>query len=405
MKALPILLWINLAGVTALASGDLQAASKLQVDGVFSLGYMMADDNRYLGPDDGDDTLLSENVLRLTRSFDNGFALSGQIIYRDETDSFDNGIHLDFLQLDYRQHWWGEGQQTLTLGRFKSRQGLYNESRDIPMTRPSIILPQSVYLDIARNFLLSLDGVRFEDRIALAEADITVQLAAGKSHFDDKFSEVTLGKGADGDWDSGVNYYLDLRYEGPRLTAGINYNWSDIDYQPDPGAQVMVNFNGMTIPVPLASGHFDSRMITYTLQYFWDQLEVTAERNTRTFDTRGFYGTNVGNSQSRMSGEYLQLRYRPTQKWSLLARFDNFYVNADDKNGDSQAAAGNDRGYARSITRTLGLTWEPDNNWHLALEHHWISGAAWFPPIGKGIALPPLTSPWKMSAVQLSYRF
>lgn len=69
-----------------------------------------------------------------------------------------DGVRVDYLHADLGiGHWFG-GDADVMLGRIKIPLGLYNETRDVAGTRPSIILPQSVYYENSRTFLINSDG-------------------------------------------------------------------------------------------------------------------------------------------------------------------------------------------------------------------------------------------------------
>jgi hypothetical protein len=400
MTALRSLLWIT----SLVATQSTFAQQPIQFDGFVSIGYVDPESNQFLGSEDGEAAILTENVLRMTVPFENGLALSGQFLYREFGDNFDGGLRLDFLQLDYRSQWWGEGQQTASLGRFKARQGLYNETRDVPMTRPSILLPQSVYLDIARNFFLTLDGAKLNSLFPFERGDLSVELAVGRNQFDDKFSSMALGETAEGDWSSETNYYFDVRYESKSWTTAFNTSWIDVNYSPHSGAFLPILINDQPFALETTNGAFNSVMTTFSLQYTFTPVEFTYERNQREFETTGFY-PGVTSSKSTMGGQYLQARYFFNEDWTILARFDEFFINTDDKQGELLSQTGNSRGYARSYDRTLGVNWRINQHWYLSFEQHWVTGGSWLPPIGKGRQLPPLNDDWKMTAFQLSYHF
>jgi len=400
MKLLRLSLWIS----SLVTAPILFAEQQVQTNGFVSIGYLSPSENQFFGDENGDTAVLTENGIRVSMPFQNGWAFSGQMIYREAGDNYDGGVSIDFLQLDYRANWWGEGQQTATIGRFKSQQGLYNKTRDVPQTRPSILLPQSVYLDIARNFFLTLDGAKLNSNYPFEEGDLSVEIAIGKNRFDDKFSAMALGETAEGDWNSFTNHYLDIRYESQNWTAATTFAWVGLSYEPNPNAYLPIRFNNMLINLPTVYGEFESVMSTYSLQYTVMPFELSYEYNDRDFESFGFSAGSTP-SKTTMGGQYLQLRYFIERDLIVLARFDEFYINEDDKDGDEIVAGGNSRGYARSIDRTLGLTWRPAVDWQIAIEHHWINGGAWLPPIGKNAALPILDDDWELSAVQVSYQF
>ena len=254
--------YLPLISVAAL-SADTLLANQFSAEGVVSVGYIATDENTFLGDNNGDDAFLTENVLRLTYNTNKGFSVSGQVVYREAGDYVDNDPQIDFLQLEYRRNWVGDGEQAITLGRFKIKQGLYNQSRDIPFTRPSILLPQSVYLDNARNFNLSADGIELNGNHPFENSDLSWSIAVGDSVFDDKFNDTTLGSTATGDWDSENNLYANIQWDTQKVTLGASYNDIELDYTPGSNSFLPTQLpNGFVIPLPLFTGIFAADFYT-----------------------------------------------------------------------------------------------------------------------------------------------
>ena len=67
------------------------------------------------------------------------------------------------------------------LGRLKNPLGLYNETRDVPFTRPSVFLPQSVYFDKVRNLILSTDGLMFYGDYRTRYGNFSLTLGGGQA--------------------------------------------------------------------------------------------------------------------------------------------------------------------------------------------------------------------------------
>jgi hypothetical protein len=400
MKRLALLLLAINMPFTSLIKAD----NKVDFDGSISIGYLNPSDNSYFKEDGGESVIITENVLRVTAQLKRGFAISGQALYREAGDNYDGGLKLDFLQIDYRSQLWGEGQQTATFGRFKSRQGLYNETRDVPSTRPSILLPQSVYLDTARNFFLTLDGIKFRTVHPYDNGDLSFEIALGENSFDDKFSTMALGKTAEGNWSSETNRYFDIRYESSDWVAAANFAWVGIDYRPKPGAYLPIRVGNLEIPVATVNGKFDSLMSTYSIQYTFHPLEITLESNRREFDSRGF-SPGSPPSELTMGGQYIQFRWFVNEQWTALYRYDEFYSNTADQNGENLLTSGNSKRYANSKDKTIGLTWRPNAEWFVSFEYHFLKGGAWLPPLGKGSALPPLVNNWDLAGFQIAYLF
>ncbi|NNJ72194.1 MAG: hypothetical protein HKP09_03325 [Enterobacterales bacterium] len=369
------------------------------IEGFISLGYMSASDNNFLGDTNGDDAFLTENVLKANYSFGHGFSTSGQLLYREAGDKYDGGARIDFLQLDYHTHLFDDDSTNFTLGRFKTRQGLYNETRDIPYTRPSILLPQSVYLDNTRNFLLTTDGIKVRSSLPLEESDLTFEVGYGKNSPDDKFSEVTIAETAEGDWDSENNHYVDLRWESRNLTLGYNFANVVVNYTPNLGSFLTVDFMGFPIPVPMTPGQFETDFHTYSVQYREADWELTAELSLREFVTAGFTGGARGVTD--VDGGYVQFRYFVNDTWTTLIRYDD--VELDFLISGQGAGVPDD--LKKSTDLTLGLSWTINEDWQLMLEHHFIEGGAWLPPLTKTQLLPPLEPDWGLTAIQVSMKF
>ena len=400
MSKLRLLPLISLIALGSQAYADTHSGEKLTLDGFISFGYMAASDNNFFGDKDGEDAFLTENVLKANYSFGHGFSVSGQLLYREAGDKYDGGVRVDFFQLDYHTHMFGEGSNTFTLGRFKNRQGLYNETRDIPYTRPSILLPQSVYLDISRNFLLTTEGAKVRTHLPMEESDLFFELGYGENSPDDKFSEITIAETAQGKWDSDNNHYFDVRWESRNLTLAYNFTNVVVDYTPQPGAFINVNFMGMPIPIPMTPGQFETDFNTYSIQYRESDWELTMELSQREFITAGFSGPNAG-GVTDVNGGYLQFRYFINDAWTTLIRYDD--VELDFVLAGQGINVPED--LKNSTDLTLGLSWTINEDWQLMFEHHFVEGGAWLPPLTKTQILPPLTPDWGITAMQVSMKF
>ncbi len=390
----PLIASIGCLPLTALANA-------LHSEAVVSGGILAPSDNRFLSDENGEHAFLTENVLRLSLYFETGFSISGQVIYREAGDNYDSDPRIDFLQLDYRTSWYQDSEQVITLGRFKTRQGIYNESRDIPFTRPSILLPQSVYLDSTRNFQLSADGLRLRLYHPFAESDLSFGLASGQSTLDDKFSEVALAPTAKGNWDSDNNFYADVYWESQNWTLGMSFSDVALDYNASSDSFFQVDIGGgIIVPVPLIDGEFDASFTTLSAQYRQESWEFTAEAIERQFDSSGFA---IPDQQQRsyINGFYLQYRHLFNSRWSGLLRYDAMDIDFK----DNPPFASEDNNALEAIDKTLGIMWAPSEHWLVGFEYHYISGGAWIPPITKLTGANDFEKNWSLTALQISYKF
>ncbi|MBS1212726.1 MAG: hypothetical protein H6R26_1343, partial [Proteobacteria bacterium] len=131
----------------------------LQIHGFASQSYIHTTGNQFFGH--------STNMgsLDFTEMGINGswrpisqLQASMQIVYRRAGRTDDQDLRIDFGFLDYSFLSDSDDLLGIRLGRVVNPIGLYNDTRDMPFTRPSILLPQSIYFDINRNLALSSDG-------------------------------------------------------------------------------------------------------------------------------------------------------------------------------------------------------------------------------------------------------
>ena len=150
---------LALAGHGINASAD-SLPDGVQIHGFASQAMISTNHNNFFGNTENktgfDFTELGANVSwRLNPSLQ----LSAQAISRRAGEADNGALRLDFATVDYTLHASENARYGVYLGKIKNPYGLYNETRDVASTRPSILLPQSIYLDRIRNFVLSSPGV------------------------------------------------------------------------------------------------------------------------------------------------------------------------------------------------------------------------------------------------------
>lgn len=97
---------------------------------------------------------LNEVGLTITSQISPKFRVGFQLLSRDFGDMDNNKTQLDWAFADYRfRDYLG-----IRFGRVKLPYGLYNEGRDTDILRPMVFLPQSVYDENYRPYLLAYQG-------------------------------------------------------------------------------------------------------------------------------------------------------------------------------------------------------------------------------------------------------
>lgn len=158
--SLLLALWLGL--VSPWLQADSAAARRWQVGGFITQALVSSDANRFAGNSaSGVSTQLREIALYASGQPRANLRLAGQVMSRRAGQVDDGQPRIDYLLADLSLASQPHNSYGLRIGRLKSPLGFYNDTRDVAFTRPSIMLPQSVYFDRARNLELSVDGMMF----------------------------------------------------------------------------------------------------------------------------------------------------------------------------------------------------------------------------------------------------
>jgi hypothetical protein len=378
-----------------------QAKGKLSWGGFVSASYIDVNANNYYGYNSGDSGPLFEAGLRGFWYINPNWSVSGLVIAQESGDWFESGLDVDYLSLNYKVPTNEDWEVGFKLGRFKISNGIYGETRDVPFTRPSIVLPLSVYPHILKEQSLRADGIRLDlDYFTLNGQQYKFAASIGKEAFDESFSRRFFGQDQGGtfesEWNSSLhfsarpnaNWYLGLEYR--RLKMHLK---DSIDLAPS-ASPVSLPFD-FTI---------DTDQYIASLQYAQQRYELTSEFTMRRGGTYA-EGKNdaakplapIFDGSIDMNAFYLQGIFIVNQQWNLLARYDNSHFIDDDIETN-----------LRDLEDfALGVTWNFHRNFQLKLEHHWFVGTSMLPPVRD---LNPTRSNnperyWRLFAMQLSYRF
>ncbi|RKF15560.1 hypothetical protein DBZ36_14320 [Alginatibacterium sediminis] len=351
--------------------------------GFLSAGYIAPSDNNFYGFESGDSGPIYEAGLHGRWALSPRLSVSGLLSARDTGDWFENGLVVDHLSLN--ANLWSNQNWDLhaKLGRIKLKNGLYGTTRDVPFTKPSIILPQSIYPHILREQSLRSDGLSLDFyRNFGFEKELNINLTYGKEPYDPNMSKRFLGSQQEGTFESEVN-----------LSAFVSYR---------PNSTWFMAFQAreyaMTLEQALPGYDyvFDVRQYLASLQYSQQRFEISSELSFRDGGTYGKPDLAVFTGSVDMWSGYVNAIYylRPTVE--LWARYDHSQFIPDyipDK-------------YKRLQDIAIGTTWNFHSQWQLKAEYHWFKGVSMIPPIRD--LYGPDGNPkmyWQMAAVQLSFRF
>ena len=383
----------------------------LQIHGFASQGYITTSDNDVFGnSDSGGSFGLTEAGLNVSVRPLPKLQLSAQVLSRRAGKGNSGMPRLDYAILDYQLYSYDANQYGIRVGRLKNPFGFYNETRDVAHTRPSILLPQSIYFDRTRNLGLSGDSVQLYGETAIGNlGTFSTQFGVWWPIVSDRDTEISL-IGRDPRIPSNIENQpigqlnREASYIGrgifetndKRLRLGISGIWLNTSYDPR---------NGLRDPITTGSLQFTP--IYLSAQYNTERWSITSEYAIRHFKYDNTFGPMVLNGAD-FFGEsyYIQGEYRFTPKWEGFVRYDVLYADRSDRNGKEFAAkfgAVPHSRFAKDIT--VGLRWNVTPEFMLRAEYHRVNGTGWLSRLDNPITEGPTSQHWDLYAIQASYRF
>ncbi|WP_447553587.1 hypothetical protein [Vreelandella sp. EE22] len=371
----------------SVASAPLQTA---QLHGFLSQALVITDENNFFGPSSkhaGSPEYTEIGLNASIRPYPS-ILLAAQVLSRRAGgETSDAKPTLDYGVVDYQLTANQQRSLGIQAGRFKNPFGLYNHTRDMAFTRPSILLPQSIYFDRSRSLGLAADGVsvyaeehipagtlRFRGGIGRPQtgADLPYQLYWGTHADISSSSSSTIAQ-------------LLFEDNSGKLVAALSAADVALD----------VNFTG-------EPADFNFQPWILSLQYNEDLWSLTGEYALRKQRMQG-----AAPQTFDITGEswYLQYERRLTPEWSWLLRYDSLVNNRQDRSGNQFERRGSGPAYSQYADDiTTGVQWMPTSNLMLAAEYHYIDGTGWLPK--RDNANPWESSKhWNMLLFQLSLRF
>ncbi|MGQ0443544.1 MAG: hypothetical protein ACT4O2_00070 [Beijerinckiaceae bacterium] len=385
-------LWLGLCH-PALA---LELFEGFQVHGFLSQGYFLTTNNNLFGSSERggslDFTEIGVNASWLARP---NLQLAVQILSRRAGEAAKSEPEFDFWLLDYTAVASEERRLGVRLGRVRLPFGLYNDTRDVAFTRPSILLPQSIYFDESRELAISADGVMFYGEQHGSWGNLILELGPFLARVANENSEFAiLGADFPGELDNRWSFIGRLIYETPdqSLRLAVTGARLETDYSPR-----------FSPPDDLGPGKDLFDPVIFSAQYNAEHWSLTSEYARRPIKDEGFGDffdlDIVGESY------YFQGIYRLDPQWEAVLRYDVFFNNVDDRDG-SQA---NDRFGIPAHTQftkdwTFGVRYNINSSLMVRAEYHNVYGTFWlFPQDNPDVFATD--KKWDIFALLLSYRF
>ncbi|MBU2879085.1 TonB-dependent receptor [Aliiglaciecola lipolytica] len=362
--------------------------------GFIAQGVIQAQNSNYID-DEGDVTLkLTEIGLNGSYTLDSNFRVAGQVVYLNGGNRYPEGFRVDYLFLDWRAISTLDWQVNVHLGRVKNYHWLYSSTRDVPHTRPTIILPQSIYFDAFRDVALGVDGVALVANTSNTLGDWEFNWSYGSSPISQEQTKNLIAEIATGDIEQKfvhqgnfVWHNQAVKFSVGLLDSKFKYNSGENDAFFDGDAQIQ-RF--------MLQG-------TYETQNWQLAMELFRERSI--YSNLVYLGFN---NDSHGEGGYIQGRYNVSKDISLTARLDIFDLDRKDRSGEARSALSGGIvpayfGYQDQFT--LGTSWTFSENWQVQAEFHRVKGTGRLAPVFMPNTIQNDHKYWNIWGVQLAHWF
>jgi hypothetical protein len=231
-------------------NGDVDGAPTLDVHGFVSQGAILSTGNNYLARSKRGSLEFAEVGINFTSQLTDRLRVGLQLFARDLGPIGNYGARADWFYLDYR---WRDGLG-IRAGRIKVPYGLYNETSDIDAARVQILLPQSVYPIVNRDYLLAQTGVELYGYVDLRAAGALDYRLYGGTIFIDPATAPML-KAIDVPYVAGGRLLWETPLAGLRLGGSFQALRLVLEFPPDPTMPMVPDVRaGATILLGVGGG-------------------------------------------------------------------------------------------------------------------------------------------------------
>ncbi|WP_372982412.1 hypothetical protein [Marinobacter sediminum] len=387
-----------------------------QIHGFVNQAYLYSPDNPYAGTDANNGSLKFREIgINGFTEFSPDFRLAGQVLSRQQDKADDGDVRVDFLLADYLLFSDQSASLGIRAGRVKNNIGFYNAIRDIPSARPGYNVPDSIYFGAFRDTLLSIDGVNLYGSAFFSDNLLTWELSAGQRNVDSEdFEYFAFGQPLPrGEADKVPLRILNVNLV-PSFQRDLRLGMSLVDLEieledtlsvAEAQAALMSNPGDfLANPLNYVTGaEIEGLLAILSAQYSFEDWIVTAEYLNLDSDfTAQFAGMDVLRS-STTEGYYLQLEWLASAQTSWFTRYEELYLDNDDRSGENSATANNQyRGFGKGWT--VGGKWLFKTNWSIVGQASFNEGTAWLPSYN-GIEDEEIEKYWNYYVLSLNYQF
>ena len=387
MRAL-LLAWFMLAWP---ASGN---AVEAQFGGFVTQGFIKTDRNNYFGPSTTGSFDFREIGVSAALDFGDRVRLSTLLLSRIAGNTARGEPQFDHAVVDLKLSDSATSRTGILAGRVKLPIGLFNETRDVASTRPSILLPQSIYYDNARKYLINADGLILYHEIYGENSVTRITAKAMESTGINNVESETyfLGANFPGSIGSGTAYGLRVLHEtdGGKTRLAAYAATNPVKYTP--GSADILSSGDIKIKVLWLSAHREIGKWGFTAETMLPQLKYSN------------FGPVISDRTTYPMGLYGAVSYRSDSNWEAFARYDVTYIDRNDKSGAALSAATGKPAhafFAKDVT--IGGRYHFTPKTSLSAELHIVDGTAWVPIVDNPAGATDRY--WKLFALQLTHSF
>ena len=366
---------------------------ELQIHGFVTQDFFHTSDNNVYGEsDDGISPGRTQIGLNLSYQPFDRLTLSAQGLYRRAGNVDTGSVRLDYGVADLNLFNYQNGSIGIRGGRIKIPFGLYNETRDVAFTKPTILLPQGIYFDRSRSLLTSADGGSVYVEHSSPFGDFSFKFNVGLPLGDhEELRAALLGSAATGYFTTNPAFATQLNYEinGGEYIFVISYLDLKLKYNP-------------SVTDPFSAGSTTIRPLLFSAQYNGENFSLTGEYLYRWNNSRG-YGV-IPDFKSVTESWYIQASYRFIPQVQGIVRYESLALDKNDRGGGRASRSGlpNHISYAKEWV--AGLLWNVTPSFMVRTEYHRVHGTAWLIQADNQNR-SQTSQDWDLYALQLSYRF
>lgn len=381
----------------------------IAMHGFVSQGYLKSSANNYFSETKDGTFEFNEIGVNFSSIISDNLRFGLQLFSRDFGILGNNELTVDWAFLDYNVYDW----LGIRAGKIKRPFGLYNRKRDADMLRTAIILPQSVYNESMRRFVVAIHGVSLYGTKTIGPIGYfdyelfagTFQIPIDSAYFDVMLNQANYVLPAFGDALSnmnlsdliikhaeGVSLTWNTPLEGLKLNTTFLYALGDVQ-----GSTSIPELGVIPFSMDLAFKKFNTQSIEYEV----GNLTFALENNQLEIEVD--FGAGIPKSTIESQGWYGSVSWDILSYLGIAATYSEFYPNAKDKDGSDSEQAGLPDYYGWEKDVILSIRFNFTEYWCAKLESHSISGLGM-----SGIKNnPPETAEenWQLFAIKTSLNF